>query len=312
MPDGSSRRNRGLAARRDLFSAAFFLLLLLPSCTDAGRDALPLRIGYMICNSLEETQSRFGPLTAYLGEQLGREVRPVYLDTVDFEEAVRRKEFDIIHTNSLLYVWFRDEHGFRVLSGEQRGKHGSFSAGAIVVHADSGIRSLEDLKGKRFVFGPPLAPTAFLSQYFLLLEGGVDPETDLGYYAIPWGSFKHEKAVYGVWFGKYDAGAAPLLDLELMAKEKKIPTDDLRVIAEGPLVPYCVFSAPPSLPEETFQKVQSVLFDIDSDSVAAVEGEAIKVLKSAGVDGFEALEESDFHELPKMARRAKLPPYAEY
>jgi hypothetical protein len=58
--------------------------------------------------------------------------------------------------------------------------------------------------------------------------------------------------------------------------------------------------------------VQSVLFGIDSDSVAAVEGEAVKVLKSAGVDGFEALEESDFEELPKMARRSKLPPYAEY
>ena len=312
MPAGLSRRNRGGAGHRALLPAAFFFLLLLPTCTDAGRDVLPLRIGYMICNSLEETQSRFAPLTAYLGEQLGREVRPVYLDTVDFEEAVQRKEFDIIHTNSLLYVWFRDQYGFRILSGERRGKHGSFSAGAIVVHADSDIRSLADLKGKRFVFGPPLAPTAFLSQYFLLLEGGIDPEKDLGYYAIPWGSFKHEKAVYGVWYGKYDAGAAPLLDLELMAKAQKIPAEDLRIIAEGPLVPYCVFSAPPSLPEETFRKVQSILFGIDSDDLAAVEGEAIKVLKSAGVDGFEALEEGDFAELPKMARRAKLPPYAEY
>ncbi len=312
MPARSSRRNRAVADRRVLLAAALCLLLLLPACIDAGRDVRPLRIGYMICNSLEETQSRFGPLTAYLGEQLGREVRPVYLDTVDFEEAVQREEFDIIHTNSLLYIWFRDQYEFRILSGERRGKHGSFSAGAIVVHADSDIRSLADLKGKRFVFGPPLAPTAFLSQYSLLLEGGVDPETDLGYYAIPWGSFKHEKAVYGVWFGKYDAGAAPLLDLELMEREQKIPMDDLRVIAEGPLVPYCVFSAPPSLSEETFRKVQSILFGIGSDDLAAVEGEAVKVLKSAGVDGFETLEESDFEELRKMARLSKLPPYAEY
>ena len=40
--------------------------------------------------------------------------------------------------------------------------------------------------------------------------------------------------------------------------------------------------------------------------------ETIDGLKSAGVDGFEALEEGDFKELPKMARRSKLPPYAEY
>jgi phosphonate transport system substrate-binding protein len=266
----------------------------------------------MICNSLEETEARFAPLSAYLGEQLGRDVQPLYLDTVDFEEAVSRGEFDIVHTNSLLYVWFNKQYDFRILSGERRGRNGSFSAGAIVVHADSEIRSLADLKGKRFIFGPQLAPTAFLSQYHLLLEGGVDPETDLGYYAIPWGSFKHEKVLYGVWFGKYDAGAAPLLDLELSEKERKIPLEDLRVIAEGPLIPYCVFSAPPSLPERTFDKVQSVLFGLTEEATAAVDGEALKVLKGAGVDGFEPLQESDFDQLRAMARRAKLPPYAEY
>jgi ABC-type phosphate/phosphonate transport system substrate-binding protein len=307
------RRLSGRAERPPLLLLAAALFALLSAgCTDAGRSTAPLRIGYMICNSLEETQARFAPLSAYLGEQLGREVRPLYLDTVDFEEAVSRGEFDIVHTNSLLYVWFNKQYDFRILSGERRGRNGSFSAGAIVVHADSDIRSLADLKGKRFIFGPQLAPTAFLSQYHLLLEGGVDPETDLGYYAIPWGSFKHEKVLYGVWFGKYDAGAAPLLDLELSEEERKIPLEDLRIIAEGPLIPYCVFSAPPSLPEETFDKVQSVLFGLTEEATAAVDGEALKVLKGAGVDGFEALQESDFDQLRAMARRAKLPPYAEY
>jgi phosphonate transport system substrate-binding protein len=288
------------------------LVFLLTACTGAGKDVAPLRVGYMICNSLEETRKRFGPLTAYLAEQLGREVRPVYLDTVDFEEAVKAGEFDIIHTNSLLYVWFNDTYDFRILSGEIRGKYGSFASGSIVVHADSDIRTIEDLKGKRFVFGPPLAPTAFLSPYYLLLEAGVDPETDLGYYAIPWGSFKHEKALYGVWHGKYDAGSAPSLDLEQMVRDSKIPLEDLRVIAEGPRIPYCVFSAPPSLPDETFRKVQSVLFKLDEDATAAVGGEILEGLRSAGVEGFEPLEEADFDPVRTMARVARLPPYAEY
>ena len=310
MPGRLSGRNsfRPLS----LIAVAAFIAVFQAGCTESGRQAAPLRVGYMICNSLEETRSRFGPLSAYLGEQLGREVRPVYLDTVDFEEAVGRGEFDIIHTNSLLYIWFHEQYGFRILSGERRGRHGSFSAGAIVVHGESGIESLADLRGKRFIFGPQLAPTAFLSQYHLLLEGGVDPETDLGYYAIPWGSFKHEKVLYGVWFGKYDAGAAPLLDLEIMGRERKVPLEDLRVIAEGPLIPYCVFSSSPDLPEETFVKVQSVLFGLGEDATAVVDGEALKVLKGAAVDGFEPLEESDFDQLRAMARGAGLPPYAEY
>lgn len=294
-----------------IFGAAL-LVCLAAGCADTGRDALPLRVGYMICNSLEETRERFAPLTAYLGEQLGREVRPVYLDTVDFEAAVRRGDLDLIHTNSLLYVWFNAKYGFRILSGERRGSHGSFSAGAIVVPAESGIRDLADLKGRRFVFGPQLAPTAFLSQYYLMLQGGIDPEEDLGYYAIPWGSYKHEKALYGVWFGKYDAGAAPLLDLELMQADYRIPPDELRILAQGPLIPYCVFSAPPSLPEDTFEKIQAILFSIDGDATASVGGEVMKVLGRAGVDGFEPLREQDFEPLREMAKAAKLPPYAEY
>jgi len=304
----SKRAERSLPA---LVLGGLLLTSLAVSCTNAGKDAVPLRVGYMICNSLDETQARFAPLSAYLSEQLGREVRPVYLDTVDFEDAVKAGEFDLIHTNSLLYIWFSDEYDFRILSGEKRGRYGSFATGNIVVHADSDIRSVADLKGKRFVFGPPLAPTAHISPYHLLLQGGVDPEADL-FYAIPWGSFKHEKALYGVWHGKYDAAAAPSLDLELMERDSKLPLEDLRVIAEGPQVPYCVFSAPPSLPAETFRKVQSVLFAIDDEAAAAVDGEVLKVLKSAGVDGFEPLEERDFEPLRVMARESKLPPYAEY
>jgi phosphonate transport system substrate-binding protein len=306
--ESSRRAELSLPAR---FLGALLLITLLTSCTDAGKEAVPLRVGYMICNSLQETRARFAPLTAYLAEQLGREVRPVYLDTVDFEDAVKAGEFDLIHTNSLLYVWFRDKYGFRILSGERRGKYGSFATGAIVVHADSDIRSVQELKGKRMVFGPPLAPTAHLSPYHLLLQGGINPEEDI-YYAIPWGSFKHEKALYGVWHGKYDAAAAPSLDLELMDRDSRIPMEDLRVIAEGPQVPYCVFSAPTSLPPATFEKIQSVLFAIDDEAAAAVEGEVVKVLKSAGVDGFEKLEEEDFEPLRAMALETGLPPFGKY
>ena len=43
------------------------------------------------------------------------------------------------------------------------------------------------------MFGPQWAPFGFLAEYALLLQAGVDPETDLGYYAIPHGTWKHQK-----------------------------------------------------------------------------------------------------------------------
>ncbi len=286
-------------------------LLALAGCRGSG-DERPLRVGFMICNSIDETRARFAPLAAHLAEQLGRRVEPVWLDTADFDEALRAGRFDLIHTNSYLYVWFREVYGFRVLAGEVRGRDGAYSSGAIIAGRESGVKSLADLKGKRFVFGPPFAPTAYLSQYWLLLEAGVDPEKDLGYYAFPAGSYKHEKAIYAVVNGAYDAGAGPALDLEAMEAEGRLLPDDYREIARGPRVPYCVFSAAANLPESTFQEIRKSLLAVNAETVAAVDGEVLKVLKSALVDGFVPLEEREFDQVRVMAKRCNLPPYDTY
>ncbi len=296
---------------RRLAGAGVCALLALAGCRWGG-DEKPLRVGFMICNSVSETRARFAPLAAHLAEQLGRRVEPVWLDTADFDEAVRAGRFDLIHTNSYLYAWFHEAYGLRVLAGEARGKDGAYSSGTVIVGRESPARTLADLKGKRFVFGPPFAPTAYLSPYWLLLEAGVDPEKDLGYYSFPSGSYKHEKAIFAVVDGAFDAGAGPALDLEVMESEGKLLPADYRVLARGPLVPYCVFSASPSLPESSFQAIRKALFAVNAETVAAVDGEVLKVLKSAMVDGFVPLEEKEFDPVRAMARRCNLPPYAKY
>jgi phosphonate transport system substrate-binding protein len=304
---------RGLSrARRFVLPLLAAALLALAGCPVRPPSQTPVRVGFMICNSLEETRARFAPVTAYLEEQLGRRFVPVYLDTGDFDEALRKKQFDLIHTNSFLYAWFHESYQFRILAGERRGEHGAYSRGTIITRRDSGLRTLADLKGKRFVFGPSFAPTAYLSPYWLLLEAGVDPEKDLAFYAFPPGSYKHEKAIYSVLYGAYDAGIGPALDLELMVGERKITRDDFTTLAEGPLIPYCVFSAAPTLPAETFGKIQAALFSLKEESTAAVDGEVLKVLKAAGVEGFTTLREEEFDTVRAMAKRCNLPPYAKY
>jgi len=292
-------------------SLAAVLFFGLAGCRGPG-DEKPLRVGFMICNSVAETRARFAPLAAHLAEQLGRRVEPVWLDTADFDEAIRAGRFDLIHTNSYLYAWFQAAYGFRILAGEARGKDGAYSSGTIIAGRDSAVKTLADLKGKRFVFGPAFAPTAYLSPYWLLLEAGIDPEKDLGYYAFPAGSYKHEKAIFAVVDGAFDAGAGPALDLEVMEAEGKLSPTDYRVIARGPRVPYCVFSASATLPESTFQEIRKALFAVNAETVAAVDGEVLKVLKSALVDGFVPLEEREFDPVRAMAKRCNLPPYAKY
>ena len=97
-----------------------------------------------------------------------------------------------------------------------------------------------------------------------------------------------------------------------MEAEGKLLPADYRVIARGPRVPYCVFSAAATLPESTFTEIRKALFAVNAETVATVDGEVLKVLKSAMVEGFVPLEEKEFDFVRAMAKRCNLPPYDKY
>ena len=234
------------------------------------------------------------------------------MDTQDFEKRFKAGEFALAHTNSLLYIILRERYGLQLVASEKRGQFGSRTAGAIIARAGSGIKKLDDIRGKKMAFGPMLAPTGYLAEYDLMLRSGIDPERELGYYSIPSGSFKHEKAIYGVLYGKYDVAAAPVLDLEVMVREGKISPEDFVVLAQSPIVPYCTFGAAKGTDPEVVKKVRQALLELKPADSVSTDGERLKVLKSAGIDGYEELLDSDYNPIREMARRVNMPPYQNY
>lgn len=300
---------------RHLFGIAGILILLsaLSGCKGESQPSgKAYRIGFMNCNTEPETMARFRPLAAYLTEKTGMTFTAVPVNTEDFEERFNKGDFSFTHSNSLLYVILKERSGLKLLASEKRGQFGARSAGTIIARKGSGIKTLTDLKGKRMIFGPVMAPTGFVAQYDLLVQGGVDPEKDLGYYAIPSGTYKHEKVLYGLHYGAYDAAAAPALDLELMIKDGKFTADDFVVLAQSQIIPYCTFGVDKNVDPQVVEKVRKVLAELTPDATAEVDGERVKVLKAAWIDGFEELLDSDFDPLREMAKRANMPPYQKY
>ncbi len=288
-----------------------FATLLLTGCEQVS-DGPALRIGYMNCNSEEETLKRFLPLTRYLEKKLGVPLEAVPVDTQEFDERFGMEKFAFTHTNSLLYVMLKKDHGLQLVAADQRGNFGARTAGTIISRKGSGIDKLEDIRGKRMVFGPQLAPTGYLAQYDLMLRAGFEPEEDLGYYAIPKGSFKHEKVIYGVYFGEYDVAAAPALDLEIMAREGKISADDFNILAQSPIIPYCTFGSAGDTDPELVKKFRQALMELTPEDTVEIDGEQVKVLKAAWVDGFEQLSDADYDPIREMAKRANMPPYQQF
>ncbi len=294
-----------------VFFIVLFIVQLLAGC-DKEKGRPVVRIGYMNCNNELETMQRFLPLTRYLSDKVGVEFVTVPVDTHDFEKRFKGGEFAFTHTNSLLYIILKENYQLQLIASEKRGKFGSRTAGAIIARKGSGIEKLADIRGKRMAFGPMLAPTGYLAEYDLMVRAGIDPERDLGYYAIPSGSYKHEKVIYGVLFGQFDVAAAPALDLEVMAREGKIAPDDLVILAQSPLVPYCTFGAAKNTDPALVAKVRKALLELKPSDTVEINGERVKVMKSAWIDGYEELLDSDYNSIREMARRVNMPPYQKF
>lgn len=306
------------------FTIALALLALLTcgGCRDSASDhpqgpspqtkaQLPTyRVGYMICNSAEETMYRFAPLTKYLGEQLGVHLEGVAINTLDFGDEI--DNLDFTHTNSLLYIMYHRYNGLDILAVEKRGELGNRSKGIVAVRKDSGIKTLADLKGKTMIFGPMLAPTGYMSQIYALKKLGFDVDNDLSFYTIPTGSFKHEKVIYAVNFGKYDAGAFPYYDFEIMRKQGKVKAEKFRILAEGPLIPYCNYGVTQRVDDDLARRFKQALLAITPDDTVEFKGERLKVLTRAGLDGFTSARDADFDIVRKMAKETNMPPYQEF
>ncbi len=294
--------------------AAFLLMAVFSySCRQAPpavEKKQAIKVGYMICNSEEETLYRFRPLTKFLGEKLGVNMEAVAVDTHKFTKEV--EQLDFTHTNSLIYIIINRFYGVKVLAADKQGELGFRSNGAIVTRKESGINSIKDLKGKSMVFGPMLGPTGYLQQYDLMLSGGIDPEDDLSFYTIPTGTFKHEKVIYSVLYGKYDAGAFQMLDFERMIESGKIDPDDFRIIAKGEPIPYCTFGYTQRVDESLAEAFKKALTEITEEDTVEIDGEVVSVLKRARLDGFEGVGDKDYEIVRETAKRTNMPPYQEY
>ena len=310
MATGYKRCLPGPAVPRSI--AVLAVILFAVSCTprSSTEDRPTYKIGYMICNSRQDTLQRFLPFTEYLSKKLNVNFEAVAIDTADFTKQI--DELHFTHTNSLLYVIMNRNHGVDILAAEKNGSLGYKAQGMIITSKKSGIKNVRDLKGKTMIFGPMLGPTSFMSQVDMLLGDGIDPDDDLAFYSIPHGSFKHEKVIYGVLFDKYDAGAAPLLDFERMVEDGRIDEDDFNIIAKADPIPYCNFGATQKVDDKFAKKFKSVLLNIKKDDTVEFNVQVLNVLERAIVDGYEDIEDGDFNGIREMAKRTNMPPYQRY
>jgi phosphonate transport system substrate-binding protein len=204
-------------------------------------------------------QREFGAFKELLGKKLGMDVNffPVPNRTAAVE-AVKSKSIDFVLTGPAEYVVFKQLTDAEPVIGFSRPDYYC----SIVVLADSGINTVQDLRGKKIAIGSVGSTSKHLAPLQILADNGLDPLKDVEVLHtsvdLGWQSLKRgDVAAWGMTTDKF---------VKLRAKDSEMEPGAFKVIARGPDLPNDVLLAAPHVDEATIAVVKKTFVDHDGVS----------------------------------------------
>jgi len=237
-----------------------FIVLALstqtPGQTSAdGKTADLLVFGFLPIVSSERLVRRFSPLTDYLSEKLGIEIR---METApDFKSFVQRtnegQRYDILFTAPHLYYLANKKSGYRAIVRVDR----PGMKAVIVTPVTSTIRSIQDLRGRRLATTDPLALATVLARA-RLAQAGIDPDNDLTLIATP----SHNASLLSGYRGTTDA-AVLIRPVYLRARQEI--RDNTRIVAETESAPHMPIAVARGLNDGVARRLRDILVNMSSE-----------------------------------------------
>ena len=173
----------------------------------------------------DKNDATYRPLADYLAAKLGRKV---VLRTVDTWEGLAKSlsngETDIALMGPWGYVLANHHAGAQAVATILYEDKPEYFA-IMVTHPKSGIRRIEDLKGKTFAFGDKGSTSGYLIPFYQFQKMKIDPEKFLGKVIYT----KHQAIETQVVRGELDAGADYNRNRDAMIAEGLIKAEDSRI-----------------------------------------------------------------------------------
>jgi phosphate/phosphite/phosphonate ABC transporter binding protein len=225
----------------------------------AGRE---LKFGFTPVLSESDMRVEFEPLMTYLSDCIGQKVvLYVAKDYGDLRTQMESGAVDIGTFSPFAYVDAARGGKIRLIA--QCVINGTDTyRGVIVVRRDSGLKSLADLRGKRFAFVDPKSASGFVYPRALLIEKGITPESSFKETIFAGG---HDKVIADVLEGRADAGAV-YGDALAVAKSKGVPTENLVTLAMTDPIPHDAVAVRVGLDAALAKKIRAALVDLDKSA----------------------------------------------
>jgi phosphonate transport system substrate-binding protein len=222
-------------------------VLTLAGCgtPELGSADNPIIMSFVPSGDTQDIITSGDAIAAMLNEETGLEVvANVGTDFAAVREAMGAGQAHIGWLNTFNYVLANEKYGVEAHMVTERFGSTSY-AGQINVRADSGIASLEDLKGKVFCWVDPNSTSGYIIPRIMLQANGIDPDNDFAQ-TVEAGS--HDNVILAVYNGDCDAGASyddarstkeddfpdVMEVVSILATTTDIPNDSVSFISDFP------------------------------------------------------------------------------
>ncbi|MEO1765842.1 PhnD/SsuA/transferrin family substrate-binding protein [Thiobacter aerophilum] len=221
------------SARRLLAAMLLVLSGMLPFADDTQAADRLVRVGVLAHRGKEDALRAWTPTAHYLSAEIpGHNFVIVPLTNDDIGPAVEYRDVEFVLTNPGSYAELEFLYGItRIATLKSHAPTGGLSRfGAVIfTRADRrDIRTLTDLRGKRFMAVHPNAFGGWWLAWRELKRQGIEPTRDLR--ALHYSGFPQDQIVFAVRDGQVDAGTVRTGLLESLALEGKIKLRDFHVL----------------------------------------------------------------------------------
>ena len=158
-------------------------------------------------------------------------------------EAMANEKVDIAFFGPVSYHKAKSKGAAELLAVAVTGGKSSYYSG-IFVRRDSGLNSINDLKGKSVAFGDVNSTSSFNYPVAMIIDAGVDPVKDLGKLYL---TGSHANALGALAAGKVDGACAAFDSFEKAVANKQIDPSKFKVLAKSAPIPFPPLAMHPKL-----------------------------------------------------------------
>ena len=230
------------------------------------------------------------PILNAVAERIGYKARTIIVSDYDaLGRALLQHLADVGWFSPFAYVSTKEKADITPIVTPKVHNATSYT-GYIITRKDSGIHSLDDLKGRRFGFVDVKSASGYVYPKAALVEAGKNPDTYFGE-TLFLGS--HNRVIEAVLQGEVDAGATYS---EAMDAAGAAAAGQLDIILRTEPIPKDAIAAAPGVPEELIRRLREAFESVhENDTLCG------NAMKKAHINGFVEAQDASYDVVRKAA-----------